>query len=142
MKPKIFNHFNREERPIREYTVTPSLTVPDQSMTIREILERYARGLPLEAGKVPIYHGEDNPTVDLNAMELTDRMDFIQETMEKGEKAKKDLDEQKQARKKKKEKDALIQEIEAEYELKPKEDGSKKTTPQETPPTARAVPGA
>lgn len=54
-----------------EKNTLPSETVPDQSMTVREIMERYARGLPLGGEKFPVYHGENTPP-DLKRMDLTD----------------------------------------------------------------------
>lgn len=72
---KFKNHFNREEFPTdHEVNTKPSETIPDQTMSIREIMERYARGLPISGAKVPVYHGEDefipNPkTIDLADME-------------------------------------------------------------------------
>lgn len=49
----------------------PSLTVPDQTMSIREILERYARGLSVTDGRVPIYLGEDEMP-DLSKLDLVE----------------------------------------------------------------------
>lgn len=50
----------------------PSMTVPDQSMTVKEILDRHARGLPLDGRKVPMYEGEtDMP--DLKGLDLAER---------------------------------------------------------------------
>jgi len=55
----------------------PSQTVPDQTMSIREILTRYAKGLPIESGKVPIYEGEDY-TPDPRHMDLADRQEYME----------------------------------------------------------------
>jgi len=55
----------------------PSMTIPDQTMSIREILDRYARGLPIEAGKVPIYDGEEY-TPDPQYMDLADRQEYME----------------------------------------------------------------
>jgi len=60
-----------------EVNKKPSKTVPDQTMSIREILTRYAHGLPIEAGKVPIYEGEDY-TPDPRHMDLADRQTYMQ----------------------------------------------------------------
>jgi len=43
----------------REKNTQPSRTIPDQSMTITEIMTRFASGLPLGGEKVPMYEGED-----------------------------------------------------------------------------------
>lgn len=68
----------------------PSMTVPDQSMSLRELLDRFARGLPTGGQKTEIWHGEDEDMPDTSKMDLIDRMDlieankdFIQETKQK-----------------------------------------------------------
>lgn len=50
----------------------PSMTVPDQSMSVKEIMDRYSRGLPTAGHKVPIYEGETFMP-DLKNMDLADR---------------------------------------------------------------------
>lgn len=55
----------------------PDQCIPDQSMTVREIMDRFTRGLPLDAGKVPIYEGEEY-SPDLLHMDLADREEYIQ----------------------------------------------------------------
>lgn len=37
-----------------------SETIPDQSLSIPEIIKRHARGLPITGGRTPIYEGEDD----------------------------------------------------------------------------------
>lgn len=63
-----------------EKNYSPSLTVPDQSLTVRQILDRYARGLNINDGKVPIYDGEDDILEGRNwqAMDLVEREAFKQ----------------------------------------------------------------
>jgi len=76
MKIKHRNQFNTEEFPSdNERDFGPSLTVPDQSMSIKEILDRYARGLPME-GKVPIYEGEDGDGIDPRRLDLSERAEL------------------------------------------------------------------
>lgn len=55
-----------------------SKTVPDQSMTIREIKDRYARGIPFLGGKQEIWHGEDNDMPDITHMDLADRQAYLE----------------------------------------------------------------
>lgn len=54
-----------------------SLTVPDQAMSMREILDRFARGIPFEAGKVPIWSEEDDldesTPIDFNRLDLAEK---------------------------------------------------------------------
>lgn len=65
------------EQPIRKghHSDLPSLFVPDQTMSIPELLIRYARGLPINGEKTPVYNGEtDLP--DLNTMDLAEIEDM------------------------------------------------------------------
>lgn len=63
---------NADQRP-KDYEVSfkPSMTIPDQSMSLKEILDRFARGLPLDGEKVGMYHGDEMP-VQLQKMDLTE----------------------------------------------------------------------
>lgn len=81
--PKFKNHFNRSDFPVKgEVNNLPSETIPDQTMTVREIFHRYAKGLPIVGQKVPIYEGEDDPMegVDLRSLDLSERHDMLKET--------------------------------------------------------------
>lgn len=41
-----------------ELNFLPSETVPDQTMSMREIVSRFARGLPIEGAKNPVYNDD------------------------------------------------------------------------------------
>jgi hypothetical protein len=87
----------------------PSLTVPDQTMSVKEILERYARGLPLGAGeRVPMYDEEDD-LPDPRTLDLVDRQELSEQFKSEIEYVRA---QQEEARKK-----------EAEGQVQPKEDG-------------------
>lgn len=62
-------------------TFGPSLTVPDQSMPLREIIERYSVGQPVSLNaKQPIFNGDESPFIDrdvLNSMDLAEREDYF-----------------------------------------------------------------
>lgn len=60
-----------------EKNYSPSLTVPDQSMPISEIMSRFARGLPVEGAKVTFYD-EENDLPDLKNMDLAERQEYIE----------------------------------------------------------------
>lgn len=48
-----------------EVNKEPSLTIPNAAMTVRELLIRFAAGMPVTAGKVPLYEGDhDEPDID------------------------------------------------------------------------------
>jgi hypothetical protein len=65
-----------------------SLTVPDQALSIKQILERYARGLPIEQFK-PIYEqniDEDSEFIpDPSTMDLADRQEFKEQILQEFE---------------------------------------------------------
>ena len=57
---------------------TPSLTVPDQSMSIRTILERYSRGLPV-GGRLDEYYDEEDTMPDYRTLDLVDIQELQQQ---------------------------------------------------------------
>jgi len=75
-KPRFQTIFNRHLFPhTGEVNNMPSRTIPDQTLSMQEILTRYARGLPLTNGKQPIYNGdEDLP--DLKTMDLAEIQEY------------------------------------------------------------------
>ena len=81
MKIKAHNHYTRRENPpVGEYNGKPSETVPDQTLTIKEILDKYAKGIPISNAKVPVYDEDENDvTPDLAHMDLVDRENYMEE---------------------------------------------------------------
>jgi len=70
---KIKTRYNSEEFPKNyERNTQPSKTIPDQSMSVKEIMERHARGLPTAGERVPVYFGEDEDMPDLKKMDLAE----------------------------------------------------------------------
>jgi len=59
-----------------EFNTLPSMTIPDQTMNIRTILERHSRGLPIDGIKVPIYEGEENDLPDWRRLDLAERQEL------------------------------------------------------------------
>jgi hypothetical protein len=59
-----------------EKNTLPSMTIPDQTMSIRTILERHSRGLPIDGIKVPIYEGEENDLPDWRRLDLVERQEL------------------------------------------------------------------
>jgi len=52
---------------------SPSLTVPDQSMSVMELIRRFGQGLPLTGLKTPLYEEEGDPeTIDPRKMDLSE----------------------------------------------------------------------
>lgn len=77
---KVKNWLNAHEFP-KEYETNnlPSLTVPDQTMSIREIMDRFARGLPLDV-RVPIYEGEESEFPDVNRLDLAEIQELTEQS--------------------------------------------------------------
>lgn len=71
--PVIKNSLNAREFP-KNYkkNYSPSKTIPDQTLSLRELLDRYARGIPIEGEKTPIYHGDEIEMPDLKTMDLSE----------------------------------------------------------------------
>lgn len=56
----------------KEQNTQPSKTVPDQTMSLRTILTRYAHGLPIDQ-KVPMYDGEESIGINYQTLDLSER---------------------------------------------------------------------
>lgn len=76
--PKVSRPADAKWRPKKyEQNTKPSRTIPNQSLTITEMVERYRKGLPIHANaKAPIYGGEAELR-DLDTMDLVDRQAYI-----------------------------------------------------------------
>lgn len=79
---KVKNSLNANSFP-KNYKVftMPSETVPDQTMSMRTILERYARGLPIDGSiKTPIWdeHPEDGAMPDPRTLDLAERQEMAE----------------------------------------------------------------
>jgi len=55
----------------------PSLTIPDQTMSVREILTRFSRGLPIDQ-KIPTYNESESDEYipDPRYMDLAERQEL------------------------------------------------------------------
>lgn len=80
LEPQVIN-MQRVRTPLNYHTfprqlevnTLPSETVPDQTMSIREILERFAKGLPVNGAKVAYYDDEDDESLpDPRTLDLAD----------------------------------------------------------------------
>jgi hypothetical protein len=72
---KVKNSLNVETFPNNYRTKwSASLTIPDQTMSMRELIERHTSGLTLDVGKTPIYD-EDGTSQGINPKTL-DLVDF------------------------------------------------------------------
>lgn len=78
MNNLVKHSFNAHEFP-KDYEINtkPSMTIPDQSLTMRQILDRYARGLSLGAPKVELWEGEDGDDFEFQHLDLADQEAII-----------------------------------------------------------------
>jgi len=74
MKVKNSINANSFEKNYKKFT-QPSLTVPDQSMSIKTILERYARGLPV-GGRLDEYYDEEDDLPNPLTLDLAERQEL------------------------------------------------------------------
>ena len=76
----IRNFMNYKEEKAKVFT-EPSQTIPDQTMSLQTILERYAKGLPVGGMKNPIYEDADidDYIPDPKTMDLAERQLFAKQ---------------------------------------------------------------
>lgn len=75
---KIKNSINASEfQKNYEINTMPSMTIPDQTMSIRQIVERFAKGLPVDGLREPIWD-IDNDLPDFNTLDLAERQELAQ----------------------------------------------------------------
>lgn len=84
MAKKFKTQYNASEFPDKgEVNNEVSMTVPDMTMSIPEILKRYASGMTVGGAKHPLYHGnEDYDDVgdhNLQNMDELERIDYLRE---------------------------------------------------------------
>lgn len=79
-KKKVRNSLNYEHTKQRyEKNTMPSQTIPDQSLSVKQILERYTSGRPIGNVYTPIYDGEDFDMPDPRTLDLAERQELAQE---------------------------------------------------------------
>lgn len=76
----MYQVFNLLTPPPRQFEIVlgPSMTIPDQTMSIKDIMARFTRGLPIEGGKTPIYYGEENDFPDMSRLDISERQEIIE----------------------------------------------------------------
>lgn len=90
-----------------------SMTIPDQSLTIRELISRFTRGMPVTGGADPsTAYFDENELPDPRTLDLVDRENYVKGYSEELQSIQKRLE----ASKTSKEKEALKQQIKAEFE--------------------------
>jgi hypothetical protein len=67
---KVYSFKNRPTEDGGKVFTQPSLTVPDQTMSMRTMIERYAKGLPIGEGKEEIWDDDIDQTMGINPRTL------------------------------------------------------------------------
>ena len=101
-----------------------SLTVPDQNLTIKELLDRHSRGVSLGA---PDLQGEYFDTEVPRFNDLTEMLEYKKDLEEKRKELTKQINAEIEAGKQQK---PVVEDTEAEKEASVKEDADKKTPKQ------------
>lgn len=110
-----------------EVNFRPSKTIPDQAMSIQEIMRRYASGLPLSGQRVGFFDAED-PLPDTSKMDLVDMQEAREENQQRI------LDNQEKLRSLDEEKKQKAAQKAAEKSAKEKADREQKPDDHLTPP--------
>lgn len=105
-------------------------TIPDQSMSLRTIIDRYSRGLPVNGSvNTPQYSGEDVDGVQPMLLDLAERQEYyshkeaeLVQLKASLQEAKRKTDE-KLAERKRSEREALLEEVKASMRAGSQEQG-------------------
>ena len=80
---KIKNSGNALDFPYKgEVNNQPSETVPDQTMTMREILTRYAKGQSIDGVKTPLWEEGEGYARDPETLDLAEREELATQARE------------------------------------------------------------
>ena len=79
----VKNTGNAKDYPYKgEVNNKPSETIPDQTMTMREILTRYAKGLPIDGEKTPLWEEGEGYAKDPETLDLAEREELATQARE------------------------------------------------------------
>lgn len=76
---KFQTQYNRHPV-VGEKSVKPGLTLPNKALTIRQLLERNAKGLPIAGIKVPMYDEDDDflDGIDPRKLDIAEFRDMME----------------------------------------------------------------
>lgn len=77
-----FSYQNKKtEQEIKSF-LSPSQTVPDMTLSLQELVQRYTRGQSV-ATFTPVYYGEDEEFADVSRMDPMERIEYARFIREK-----------------------------------------------------------
>lgn len=77
-----FTYLEKEEEQEVKSSMEPSQTVPDMTLSLQELVERYTRGQSV-ATFTPVYYGEDEEFADVSRMDPIERIEYARFIREK-----------------------------------------------------------
>lgn len=74
--------YNRLQMSKGEVITGPSQTIPDQTLTLQQILERYAKGLGFAGSGGAVYDEDEGGHIpDFRTMDLTEQKEYVENTL-------------------------------------------------------------
>lgn len=77
-----FTYIVKPEEQEEKSSKEPSQTVPDMTLSLQELVERYTRGQSV-ATFTPVYYGEDEEFADVSRMDPIERIEYARFIREK-----------------------------------------------------------
>jgi|GEM_PF-6843026 len=77
-----FTYQEKLEEQEEKSSMEPSQTVPDMTLSLQELVERYTRGQSV-ATFTPVYYGEDEEFADVSRMDPIERIEYARYIREK-----------------------------------------------------------
>jgi hypothetical protein len=77
-----FSYIVKQEEQEVKSSMEPSQTVPDMTLSLKELVERYTRGQSV-ATFTPVYYGEDEEFADVSRMDPIERIEYARFIREK-----------------------------------------------------------
>jgi acyl-CoA reductase-like NAD-dependent aldehyde dehydrogenase len=70
-----FSYIEKESEQEEKSSMEPSQTVPDMTLSLQELVQRYTRGQSV-ATFTPVYYGEDEEFADVSRMDPIERIEY------------------------------------------------------------------
>jgi hypothetical protein len=77
-----FTYVEKQSEQEEKSSMEPSQTVPDMTLSLQELVERYTRGQSV-ATFTPVYYGEDEEFADVSRMDPIERIEYARFIREK-----------------------------------------------------------
>ena len=79
----------------KEINTDPSKTVPNEAMSVKEIMERYASGKPLPQTAEPLFRDEDGDEINWETLDISEQQEILLQAEEFIKRVKEDVERQK-----------------------------------------------